>query len=167
MLRLTDDTSIYTVQWASRKLHYLKMTENQTLFLSDNYIMLVGHNIWYLIFNLPPSPQCHRYLIHSLWLWIFDFEKSILHWNHVPCHPNLLSLNNVHIKCAFIYFYRYTLWKKKCCQRDIFTNKILIRMPNKRSLTHSFIQTQKSKLHLVKFWKFCWILNCWNIQFCI
>lgn len=120
MLRLTDDTSIYTAQWASRKLHYLKMTENQTLFLSDNYIMLVGHNIWYLIFNLPPSPQCHRYLIHSLWLWIFDFEKSILHWNHVPCHPNLLSLNNVHIKCAFIYFYRYTLWKKNVA-REIFS----------------------------------------------
>ena len=124
----------------------MEMTKNQTLFLSNNYIMLVEHNIRYLIFNLPPSSRCHRYLIHSLWLWVFDFEKSILHSNHVPGCLNLLSLNNVHIKCASIYFYRYTLfWEMRKKRRNV-ARKIFSPMKfsfecltNACSLTHSFI----------------------------
>lgn len=108
------------------------MTKNQTLFLSDNYIMLVEHNIWYLIFNLPLSPEAirmaHPFImalsfplrnIHtSLKSYALLFESIIAEqWPYQMCLHLFLK----------VYFGRR---RKNRCQKDISTNKIHIQMPN-------------------------------------
>lgn len=79
MFYLTDDTSIHTAQWASCKLHHLKMVEKPNPHFWAITTCWLNIHICYLIFNTQPLRLVHfiislflisslyRYLIRSLW----------------------------------------------------------------------------------------------------